>query len=481
MKYRIIAVCTLVVTIFTAIVFSNIQLKEKRYHQHLEAKVRPEDIVTTDEFATHLPLIDIKTEEAIPPTHKYEKEEDGTVVRKRNYDFVKSSFQYIQNEDTENKRGDKPVFTTNAYIRTRGRSSRDFNKKGYWIEFQNEDFSDNRDIEIDGMVADSDWVLHGPYMDKTLIRNYMCYNIAGEMMDYSPNVRFCEVFINDKYEGLYVLTEKIKYNEDGRVNITKTDPKLSETSYIIKIDEPIDGKYRINGLLEEIGKIDVRGGNAMRIEYPNKTLTEKQYDYINKNLAKIEKTIYSKTIIDRKESYKRYIDVNSFVDYFILSEFTYNIDASSLSTYLYKDVRGKLKLVPWDYNNSFENYENTTGTLNNFFLKKKWWYKYLLKDTYFTNKIISRYYSLRKGVLSDEYLNKYIDDTIEYLGPAIDRNFERWPDSLEADLLNPKERNQHSHKEAVDYLKKAIKLRGEYLDKNIESLKQYSHKSFVQE
>ena len=38
-----------------------------------------------------------------------------------------------------------------------------------------------------------EWVLHGPFLDKTLIRNYMWYNIAGEIMDYAPNVRFCEV------------------------------------------------------------------------------------------------------------------------------------------------------------------------------------------------------------------------------------------------------------------------------------------------
>lgn len=479
MKYRNLAILGIILLVIIGIAFSNLEFKEKRYHQHLDAKVRPEDVVTTDEFATHLPIIDIKTEAAIPPSYKETKDENGKIIKEKNYDVVKSSLKYIQNEDTENKRGDNPVFTTNAYIRTRGNSSREFEKKGYWLEFQNKDFTSNRDIEIDGMVADSDWVLHGPYLDKTLIRNYVCYNIAGEFMDYSPNVRFCELFINNEYMGLYVLTEKIKYNKDGRIDVSKTDPKLSATSYIIKIDRPTNDKeYRVEGLLEAAGELYTKYSGAMQIIYPNKTLTEKQYDYIERDLAKVEKTIISRSVRSKKDSYKNYIDVDSFVDYYILNEFTANGDATTLSTYLYKDVRGKLKLVTWDHNSSFDNYE-LGDQMDRIIFDSSWWYKYLLRDEYFTEKVIDRYKYLRKNILSDEYLMNYIDDTIEYLGPAIERNYERWPTALKFDILVPKERNQHSHDEAIDYLKNAIKRRGAYLDKNIDTLKRLSHKSMI--
>lgn len=482
MKYRIIAICTIVITIFLGVIFSNVDLKDKRYHQHIEAKVRPEDVVTTGEFATHLPIIDIDTEEDIPHSFKEIKNKNGKIILEKNYDVVKSSVKYIQNEDTENKRGDTPVFTTNAYIRTRGNSSREFEKKGYWIEFQNEDFSENRDIEIDGMVADSDWVLHGPYLDKTLIRNYLCYNIAGEFMDYSPNVRFCELFINDDYMGLYVLTEKIKYNKDGRVDISKTDPNISKTSYIVKIDRlpNNDERYRVEGLLEAMGKIYTRTSGMMGIIYPNKTLTDKQYDYIDKDLAKVEKTIFSRRVRDKDGDYRKYIDVDSFVDYYILNEFTANEDATQLSTYIYRDIRGKIKLVTWDHNSSFDNYKNQNNKYRLIF-DRAWWYEYLSKHDYFIEKVIKRYRYLRKNLLSDKYLMNYIDETVEYLGPAIDRNYKRWPTALYFDTLIPNERNQHSHEEAINYMKKAIKERGEYLDKNIESLRQHSHKSMIQE
>lgn len=99
MKYKIIAICGIVVAMLSAVFFSNFEFKEKRYHQHLEANVRPEDVVTTDEFATHLPIIDIKTEAAIPPS--FVKTDSG---EEKNYEVVKSSVKYIQNESTENKR-----------------------------------------------------------------------------------------------------------------------------------------------------------------------------------------------------------------------------------------------------------------------------------------------------------------------------------------------------------------------------------------
>ena len=104
----------------------------------------------------------------------------------------------------------------------------------------------------------------------------------------------------------------------------------------------------------------------------------------------------------------------------------------------------------------------------------------LTKDEDFTNQIISRYRQLRKGCLSEEYLMNYIDDTIEYLGPAIDRNFEKWGYSFDSDtLLEPEERNIHSYEEAVSQLKTFIKERGRWMDDNIESLRQYSAESKV--
>ena len=73
-------------------------------------------------------------------------------------------------------------------------------------------------------------------MDKSLIRNYMWYNISGEIMDYAPNVRFCEVILNGEYIGLYVMTETITNGNDSRLNMTEGDDRMDSVSYCIRQD-----------------------------------------------------------------------------------------------------------------------------------------------------------------------------------------------------------------------------------------------------
>jgi len=60
-------------------------------------------------------------------------------------------------------------------------------------------------------------VLHGPFLDKTLMRNYMWYNLSGQIMEWAPDVRFCEVFLNGGYQGVYVMEEQI---ESATINWT---------------------------------------------------------------------------------------------------------------------------------------------------------------------------------------------------------------------------------------------------------------------
>ena len=112
----------------------------------------------------------------------------------------------ILDDDSRNHHpSDMPDLESQALIRVRGRSSRYFDKKNYLLRFTTEDGS-YASHPVMGMSSHYEWALHGPYLDKSLMRNYLWYNIAGEMMDYAPNVRFCEVILNGEYQGLYVMS-----------------------------------------------------------------------------------------------------------------------------------------------------------------------------------------------------------------------------------------------------------------------------------
>ncbi len=479
MKYKLIFISCIVFIMLSSVAFENLELPKNRYHQH---KNHVTDISskgsTNNNFSTHLPLINITTDAPIHSPYSV----DENANKERNDEMVSSTIKYYDSEIKDNALEDIPAITEKALIRIRGRSSRSFEKKGYLLKFKENNLVDNKKISLSGMVADSDWVLHGPYMDKTLIRNYLCYNLAGEIMDYSPNVRFCEMFLNGEYQGLYLLTEKIEYNDDGRIDFTQTDPDVMSTSYILSFDVGSDDPfYALNTFNFYTGRNGAKnkGSGMLEIIYPGKTLTTAQKSYIENDISQFEKALVSFDSSDPKRGYPSFLDIESFVDYFIISEFAMNSDSGILSTYLYKDIRGKMKLVVWDFNSAFNNYTPEMSEPHYFMMTDKIWYQYLLKDTEFVNKIEKRYKELRKTYLSDGYILDYIDETVAYLGPAIERNNAKWGYSFskEYDLLLPTQRNPRTYEEALKQLKEIIVERGSYMDKNIENLYSLAHDS----
>ena len=108
-------------------------------------------------------------------------------------------------------------------IELRGQSSKIYDKKSYGIETRDKAGND-LNVSLLGMPEENDWVLYGPYSDKTLIRNTLSFYLARQMDQYASRTEFCEVFINGEYKGLYVLMEKIK-RDSNRVNIAKLNPE----------------------------------------------------------------------------------------------------------------------------------------------------------------------------------------------------------------------------------------------------------------
>ena len=69
------------------------------------------------------------------------------------------------------------------------------------------------------MPEENDWVLYAPWQDKTMIRNVLAYQLSNDMGRYASRTRYVELYLNGDYQGIYVLMEKIKRDND-RVNIS---------------------------------------------------------------------------------------------------------------------------------------------------------------------------------------------------------------------------------------------------------------------
>lgn len=458
----------------------------KRVHQHLSAPAKQEctESHTDGTLCTHLPLICIDTGGQEIPGKGITDENGkqlGYTATPDGSDRITASMRVMDSETEYNHTSDEPTVESRIIIHARGNSSRFFAKSGYRVKLIDEDGNNNPQSLL-GMDAHHDWVLHGPYLDKTLIRNYMMYNLSGEIMDYAPNVRFCEVVINGEYEGVYVLTEMITAGKDGaRLNISVNVKDNTYTGYLLRLDRKNDVETdRVNNLTA----YTFRGDSDLKleVEYPGpEKLNDTLKRAIETDFSRFEKALYSYDFNNKKYGYKNYIDVDSFASYFIIHELVVNYDAGSYSTYIYKDTSGKYRMCVWDFNNACDNYqEQSVMTVQHFELQNKLWLAMLMKDEEFVESVISKYRTLRKTLLSDEYLENYIDSVIDYLGPAIERNNARWAEAFSDDtLLEPADRNLHSYDEAVAQLKTFFRERTAWLDDNIESLKQYSASSKI--
>jgi len=118
------------------------------------------------------------------------------------------------------------VLASDIVIKTRGKTSAGFAKKQYSIEFRGPEGRKTKQSVL-GMPAHEDWILYGPYSDKSLLRNRLMYTLARETGRYAPRTRFVEVVVQQgpvrgeqDYQGLYLFTEKVRRGKH-RVPVAK--------------------------------------------------------------------------------------------------------------------------------------------------------------------------------------------------------------------------------------------------------------------
>lgn len=288
------------------------------------------------------------------------------------------------------------------------------------------------------------------------------------------------MILNGEYQGLYLMTETITNGEDSRVNVSEPIDNSTSTGYVLRLDQGSRTDLKnIDNFTYYAYRISRRNHLNINIEYPRSgVLTQEMADTIEQELSDFEKALYSFDHDDRIYGYQNWVDVESFADYFILNEFTQNYDAGYLSTFLYKDIGGKYHMAVWDFNNACGNYMDLAAWEPGFQMQDTLWQWMLTKDEDYCQRIIDRYRMWRKSFLNEDYLMNYIDETIAYLGPAVERNFEVWGYSFEDYRpLEPDSRNPDSFEDAVEQLKTFICDRGSWMDEFIETVQQYGHPS----
>ncbi|MGN1118828.1 MAG: CotH kinase family protein [Oscillospiraceae bacterium] len=354
------------------------------------------------------------------------------------------------------------VQTYTATIRGRGHSTWDWEKKPYKIKLAEKD-------SILKMNPSKNWVLIANYADESLLRNTTAFAMSEYLgsFDFTPKAVPVNVYLNGVYQGIYTIGEQIE-SKASRLDLDYREDSPN-TGYLLEVggaDPQTDQKG--------LQYFDLPSGCAQNILIcapDNEKLTQANYDYIYKYMCLADEAITS------LDGYETYIDVNSFIDWFIIHELSYNLDSCfHRSCFLYKDRGGKLKMGPvWDFDLAFGNlyYDNpnyndwaTVGSSNSNSYIGVNWFNYLMNDPSFREKARARWDSVKDGLV--EAAMDSIEENRAKLLPSVDDNFAVWDTLGIANGYQPQDIAKWStYNEQVAYLRRFITNRAAWIDENL--------------
>lgn len=372
---------------------------------------------------------------------------DERMADKEADERVSATMQIIWNKNGErNAVNDTESYDYNGKIgiKYRGNSSYwNADKKPFGLRIQDEN-GKKKKASILGMGEDEDWALLAPFNDKSLIRDVLLFDLMRGAFEYVPTGKYCEVFLNGIYQGVYIMTARVRQGPH-RIDIKAPTADSGDGltgGYHLEIDRNDDpGFLGVVFPKDPWGENIPKRGTYYQMKYPDwEDLTKAQQSYIRQKVWAMEESIAGEDFKDKKKGFRAYLDTLSLADFYIAQELTKNVDGYRLSTPFYKDkdsVDPRFKFSIWDFNISMGNADyydgwSTEGWIWNnnrmgddFFIPAM--FKRILQDETFYDGLKKRWNEHRQTRLSDEKVMHHIDSLTTLLEEAQERNFTVWP------------------------------------------------------
>lgn len=344
------------------------------------------------------------------------------------------------------KYGDE-VFNDTTSIRGRGNSTWSYPKKPYALKLKKKN-------AILGMPKHKRWVLLANWMDRTLMRNAVSFEMARQCMDWAPRGEFVEFYLNGVHQGNYYLCEQIKIDKN-RVNITAFEDAEgtgTEGGFLLEFDT----NYQT-----EINYFFTKNKNfPVTIKDPDEEFvtswSHPYYTYIKNYVDSVETYLKDGDYVSAFER----MDTATYVDYWLIHEVTTNEEPQHpKSCYMYKDAGGKIKAGPvWDFDwGTF--LPDRSGLLISNYL----WYGYLLNSPEFVAVAKARWAVLKPKFMQ---LTTFIDETAEKIHQSEAVNHDMWP----IGGFRPNGDEDMTFDEAVERMKQALLYRINEVDVAINNL-----------
>jgi hypothetical protein len=326
-----------------------------------------------------------------------------------------------------------------------------------------------------GMSNDKNWALLANYYDKTLLRNITAFEISKiAELSWTPKSLSVDYYMNGTYRGVYTLTEHVRIS-DERLDMDIVSPEDSSGDaltgdYFLELDFHFDEPYKF--------KTD-RNKLPIMFKDPEEPTTN-QFDYVRDFFNTAEEVLYSENFTDPVEGYRKYIDVPSFINYYIVQELSKNVDGNLRgSCYMALRNKGKIEFpLVWDFDLAFGNADHITWEQGA--LSREWdgwyiktqspWFDRLFEDTQFVSELKNRWNELKPE------LNKvpdFIREHAKLLDESQDRNFSPKPYGAGWSITKPEWNTsiiRGSYDKEVEYLIYFVEKRLEWLDTNIKGL-----------
>ena len=312
-----------------------------------------------------------------------------------------------------------------------------------------EDGGVKKKVNILGMGKDNDWALLAPYADKSMMRDLLAFEVSRPWMEYTPQGRYCELFLDGIYYGVFILTEVVS---KGKHRIDLPDPGDSGDDltggYIMEVDRADEVTH-----VSKYHPVSNNGSpyNNRYIYFQYKSpdyedLSGEQVNYINGRIDQMESALWNYRP-SGEATYEAYLDVTNFIDYQIAMELGHNVDAYRLSGKFFKrrdSEDPRFKMVVWDMNLAYGNanyydawrtdtwmYKNTNNILNSAgdaYMIPFWWYKLNSSPSYIS-ALKKRWTQYRRANLRQERVLAVVDSLAGVLTShgAEQRNAQAWP------------------------------------------------------
>ena len=326
-------------------------------------------------FAGNLPVIYITTA-------------DSSAITSRDYWKENASLRIVMPD------GSISYQSKTVSIKARGHSTFSKPKKPYVLKLEDK-------VSLLGMADGKEWILLANFMDHSLLRNSLAFAISRQTsLEWTPDCRLANVVVNGKLQGCYLLCESIHVKERW----VGTNDK---NSFLIEIDNYPKDKYRL-----ETGHRQL----PVNVIFPMPP-TGGQMKAIEDYLGRIEDILYGGAT-DLNALYRDYIDMDSFIDWWLVHELTQNAEPNGpRSCYMYRGKDGLLKVGPvWDFDLAFITVGLDAGgdirpsrlnrtdvvlfTGDSIYNRNALWYDRLLKDPAFVSRMMERWKELEPKFLS---------------------------------------------------------------------------------